>query len=294
MGSARDTPTRGVVRARARRVRVMVIVSSSRVAMAVVAASRARWRGARGVRGAARRGGGARGDGSGRRWARREATHAREASGASAVEAAARALGRGGVIAVPTDTIYGFACCARDDGAVRRMYDIKGRRSGVPVAIAVGDVRDVGAYGSCAHLGEGVLERILPGPVTVLLRQRVAGDVGAKAVSSALNPDVDLIGVRVPGSDFVREVCRAHGGAIALTSANRSGEASTTSATEFEALWGECDEVFDGGTIDTGRLGSTIVDLSSTEREFRIVREGERCAELVRVLEDEFDLIKRA
>ena len=75
-------------------------------------------------------------------------------------------------------------------------------------------------------------------------------------MSSALNPDVDLIGVRVPGSDFVREVCRAHGGAIALTSANRSGEASTTSATEFEALWGECDEVFDGGTIDTGVWGA--------------------------------------
>tara|TARA_B100000003_G_scaffold200991_1_gene208503 strand:+ start:245 stop:1063 length:819 start_codon:yes stop_codon:yes gene_type:complete len=228
------------------------------------------------------------------RRTRVEATRTREATGVNAVEAAVRALGRGGVIAVPTDTIYGFACCARDDGAVRRLYEVKGRRTGVPVAIAVGDAKDVGMYGSCAHLDEGMLERILPGPVTVLLRQRAAGDGGGAAVSSALNPDVDLIGVRVPGSDFVREVCRAHGGAIALTSANRSGEASTTSATEFEALWGECDEVFDGGTIDTGRLGSTIVDLSSTDRDFRIVREGERCAELVRVLEDEFDLKKRA
>ena len=196
------------------------------------------------------------------RRTRVEATRTREATGVNAVEAAVRALGRGGVIAVPTDTIYGFACCARDDGAVRRLYEVKGRRTGVPVAIAVGDAEDVGMYGACAHLDEGMLERILPGPVTVLLRQRAAGDGGGAAVSSALNPDVDLIGVRVPGSDFVREVCRAHGGAIALTSANRSGEASTTSATEFEALWGECDEVFDGGTIDTGRLGSTIVDLS--------------------------------
>ena len=233
------------------------------------------------------RGWGARERGEETRRTRLEATTTREATGVNAVEAAVRALGRGGVIAVPTDTIYGFACCARDDGAVRRLYEVKGRRTGVPVAIAVGDAKDVGMYGACAHLDEGMLERILPGPVTVLLRQRAA-------VSSALNPDVDLIGVRVPGSDFVREVCRAHGGAIALTSANRSGEASTTSATEFEALWGECDEVFDGGTIDTGRLGSTIVDLSSTDRDFRIVREGERCAELVRVLEDEFDLKKRA
>ena len=277
--------------------RPMVSIASSSSRASRCASSRGA--SSRGVARAVKRAWGARGRGARERGeetrrTRLEATTTREVTGVNAVEAAVRALGRGGVIAVPTDTIYGFACCARDDGAVRRLYEVKGRRTGVPVAIAVGDAKDVGMYGACAHLDEGMLERILPGPVTVLLRQRAAGDGGAAAVSSALNPDVDLIGVRVPGSDFVREVCRAHGGAIALTSANRSGEASTTSATEFEALWGECDEVFDGGTINTGRLGSTIVDLSSTDRHFRIVREGERCAELVRVLEDEFDLKKRA
>jgi tRNA threonylcarbamoyl adenosine modification protein (Sua5/YciO/YrdC/YwlC family) len=213
-----------------------------------------------------------------------------DASDANAVARAAAALRRGGVIAVPTDTIYGFAASAANGDAVRRLYEIKGRRAGVPLAIAVGDVRDVGTYGDDGHLREGALARLLPGPTTVLLRRR-RGDAGR--ATPELNPGVDLIGIRVPAHDFVREVCRAHGGAIALTSANRSGETSATAAEEFAELWDACDEVFDGGAIPAKRLGSTIVDLSSRANDFAIVRAGERCDELVRVLEGEFAMTRR-
>ena len=233
----------------------------------------------------ARRAGGARAAGG-------DATRRRaiDASDANAVARAAAALRRGGVIAVPTDTIYGFAASAANGDAVRRLYEIKGRRAGVPLAIAVGDVRDVGTYGDDGHLREGALARLLPGPTTVLLRRR-RGDAGR--ATPELNPGVDLIGIRVPAHDFVREVCRAHGGAIALTSANRSGETSATAAEEFAELWDACDEVFDGGAIPAKRLGSTIVDLSSRANEFAIVRAGERCDELVRVLEGEFAMTRR-
>ena len=213
-----------------------------------------------------------------------------DASDANAVARAAAALRRGGVIAVPTDTIYGFAASAANGDAVRRLYEIKGRRVDVPLAIAVGDVRDVGTYGDDGHLKEGALARLLPGPTTVLLRRR-RGDAGR--ATPELNPGVDLIGIRVPAHDFVREVCRAHGGAIALTSANRSGETSTTAVEEFAELWDACDEVFDGGAIPAKRLGSTIVDLSSRANDFAIVRAGERCDELVRVLEGEFAMTRR-
>ena len=215
---------------------------------------------------------------------------ASDASDANAVARGAAALRRGGVIAVPTDTIYGFAASAANGDAVRRLYEIKGRRAGVPLAIAVGDVRDVGTYGDDGHLREGALARLLPGPTTVLLRRR-RGDAGR--ATPELNPGVDLIGIRVPAHDFVREVCRAHGGAIALTSANRSGETSATAAEEFAELWDACDEVFDGGAIPAKRLGSTIVDLSSRANDFAIVRAGERCDELVRVLEGEFAMTRR-
>ena len=226
------------------------------------------------------------------RSSREDATRRRaiDASDANAVARAAAALRRGGVIAVPTDTIYGFAASAANGDAVRRLYEIKGRRAGVPLAIAVGDVRDVGTYGDDGHLREGALARLLPGPTTVLLRRR-RGDAGR--ATPELNPGVDLIGIRVPAHDFVREVCRAHGGAIALTSANRSGETSATAAEEFAELWDACDEVFDGGAIPAKRLGSTIVDLSSRANDFAIVRAGERCDELVRVLEGEFAMTRR-
>ena len=203
-----------------------------------------------------------------------------------AVRLAVRALGEGKVIAVPTDTIYGFAACARSAVGVEALYRIKSRNAAQPLAIAVGDVRDVGTYGEVEHLPRGLLEAILPGPVTVLTKRRA----GARGASESLNPGVDLIGIRVPNSDFVRAVCRAHQGAIALTSANKSGETSTTAVDEFAPLWDGCERVFDGGRIEAQRLGSTIVDLSSHDGAYAIVREGERCASLMRVLEDVYNL----
>jgi tRNA threonylcarbamoyl adenosine modification protein (Sua5/YciO/YrdC/YwlC family) len=209
----------------------------------------------------------------------------------SALTRCARALADGGVCAVPTDTIYGFAACAKSARGVNALYEIKGRAADVPLAIAVADAEDVGAYGECEHLAEGLLARLLPGPTTVLLRRRQSR--ATTGVAPELNPGVELIGVRVPASEFVRSLCRAHGGAIALTSANKSGETSTTAVEEFQELWSKCDVVVDGGRIPTARSGSTIVDLSSRDGDYRIVRVGERCDELERVLVDEFALQRR-
>jgi tRNA threonylcarbamoyl adenosine modification protein (Sua5/YciO/YrdC/YwlC family) len=219
----------------------------------------------------------------GRAWSASRVVDARDDD---AVGLAVRALAEGKVIAVPTDTIYGFAACARSAVGVEALYRIKSRNAAQPLAIAVGDVRDVGTYGEVEHLPRGLLEAILPGPVTVLTKRRA----GARGASESLNPGVDLIGIRVPNSDFVRAVCRAHQGAIALTSANKSGETSTTAVDEFAPLWDGCERVFDGGRIEAQRLGSTIVDLSSHDGAYAIVREGERCASLMRVLEDVYNL----
>jgi 2',5'-phosphodiesterase len=93
----------------------------------------------------------------------------------------------------------------------------------------------------------------------------------------------------VPDSAFIRSVCRRHGGAIALTSANISGAASPTSAQDFRELWHRCAAVFDGGPLGADRSGSTIVDLSAAGR-FRIVRTGS-APELVRsVLAQKYSL----
>lgn len=79
--------------------------------------------------------------------------------------------------------------------------------------------------------------------------------------------------MRIPDHEFIRAVCRSHGGAIALTSANISGGTSPVSVNEFMHLWPQCAAVFNGKRIQTDRAGSTIVDLSAVGK-FCIVRKG--------------------
>ena len=83
----------------------------------------------------------------------------------------------------------------------------------------------------------------------------------------------DLAGVRIPESDFIRDVCRQHGGAIALTSANLSGATSPLCVNDFAHLWPACAAVFNGMRIEADRAGSTVVVLSQ-QGHFRIVRAG--------------------
>ena len=99
-------------------------------------------------------------------------------------------------------------------------------------------------------------------------------------------------GIRVPGSEFIRGVCRAHGGAIVLTSANISGGSSPTNVADFRGLWSLCAAVFDAGALGVDRAGSTIVDLSQVGS-FTVVREGSEPAGVRHVLTERFSLTER-
>eukprot|EP00892_Ulva_mutabilis_P008163 jgi/Ulvmu1/5719/UM024_0071.1 len=204
--------------------------------------------------------------------AARGAVHAAQAEG---VAVAVRVLQAGGVVAVPTDTLYGLAALGRHDEGIERIYDIKGRASHVPLAVCVGAVEDVAACGDCGGVPVGLLGALLPGPVTVVLPRRADAPL-----SERLNPGRAGVAVRVPDSGFVRDVVRGVGGPVVLTSANRSGQASTVSVGEFRELWGMVDAVFDGGRIEGVRAGSTIVDLQrSAEGVYEILRDGRARAE---------------
>ncbi|XP_020268120.1 yrdC domain-containing protein, mitochondrial isoform X2 [Asparagus officinalis] len=172
------------------------------------------------------------------------------------------------VIAVPTDTLYGFSCDACSAQAVNQIYDIKGRKVTSPLAICVADVSDIPRFATIDHLPHGLLDSLLPGPVTVVLKR---GDFSI--LEKSLNPGLDSIGVRVPDCDFIRSIARGSGSALALTSANLSGQPSSVSIRDFEDLWQYCAYVYDGGLLPCGRAGSTVVDLTKP-RTYKILRPG--------------------
>lgn len=181
---------------------------------------------------------------------------------------AAKAMRQGALLAVPTDTLYGLAVCATDGAAIERVYQVKGRAEHKPLAVCLADVDDIPRFVEVGHLPEGLLEDLLPGPVTLLLRRKVDAPLSPK-----LNPGVASLGIRIPDSQFIRAVCRQHRGGLALTSANPSGASSPVSVAEVERLRPLCDAVFDSGVLGQAREGSTVVDLTEPGQ-FTIVRPG--------------------
>jgi tRNA threonylcarbamoyl adenosine modification protein (Sua5/YciO/YrdC/YwlC family) len=185
-----------------------------------------------------------------------------------AVERAVELLRKGGVVAIPTDTLYGLAGQCTAEASIDRIYEIKGRDRNLPLALCIAEASDVPAYAQCEHLPSGLLDALFPGPVTVVLKHR-QGSI----VARNLNPGRQTVALRVPDSGFIRAVCREAGVGLVLTSANVSGEPSTLAAEQFSGLWPCLDVVFDGGRIVGDPLGSTIVDLSCAEG-YTVLRDG--------------------
>lgn len=184
----------------------------------------------------------------------------------AAVRYAAALLHSGGVIALPTDTVYGFACLAANKQALQRLFDIKERKKDKPIALCLGSRQEIARYGRVDMMAP--FNHLLPGPVTFLLEALpYSHQVGIS--------QTNLVGIRMPDHPFIMQVAQLCNGAIALTSANKSNEGSCLAVKEFKQLWPLLDAVFDGGTlgaIDPMRLGSTIIDLSG--KEGKIVRQG--------------------
>ncbi|THD28932.1 YrdC domain-containing protein mitochondrial [Fasciola hepatica] len=218
----------------------------------------------------------------------------------------------GGVIALPTDTIYGLACSVHSTSALKRIREIKGRSLNKPMAICVDKVSSIPRVCNTYGLPDDLLSALLPGPVTVVL-PRLSDD----PLSVDLNPNVNSLAVRVPDCGFVQKLLcalRAHRNPplhdsdqvdsrdhpLVLTSANLSGDTSTLSVEEFRDIWHLLDVVVDGGSIcssrdsdpEAARAGSTIVDLCSValRREYRVVRTGSALEHTVKILEHDFGL----
>ncbi|XP_075074204.1 uncharacterized protein LOC142161928 [Nicotiana tabacum] len=151
---------------------------------------------------------------------------------------------------------------------VNRIYEIKGHKHTSPLAICVGDVHDIQGYAVTDHLPHGLLDCLLPGPITMVLRR---GE--SSILEKSLNPGLESIGIRVPDYNFIRVIARGSRSALALTSANLSGQPSSINIKDFENLWENCAYVYDGGILPAGRARSKVVDLTKLGK-YKILRPG--------------------
>jgi L-threonylcarbamoyladenylate synthase len=172
------------------------------------------------------------------------------------VERAVAVLRRGGLVAFPTETVYGLGADAANDAAVTKIYRAKGRPAGHPLIVHIGAAAHLARWArDVPESARKLAERFWPGPLTLVLKR-------SPEVHDLVTGGQDTIGLRVPGHPLALELLRAFGGGIAAPSANKFGRISPTSAEHVHRdLGDEVDFILDGGPCEVG-IESTIVDLS--------------------------------
>lgn len=178
------------------------------------------------------------------------------ADDAEGIAEAAAILREGGVVAVPTETVYGLAGRADRDESVAAIYRAKGRPSFNPLIVHVADVTAAARFAVFDERAMRLADAFWPGPLTLVLPLREGAPI-AKAVTAGL-PTVAL---RCPAHPVMQAVIDASGLPVAAPSANRSGAVSpTTAAHVMASLGGKIDALVDGGACTAG-IESTIVAL---------------------------------
>jgi L-threonylcarbamoyladenylate synthase len=179
---------------------------------------------------------------------------------------AVRVLREGGLVALPTETVYGLGADARNELAVRRIFAVKGRPSTHPLIVHVASFEDARAWvAEVPQVAERLAAAFWPGPLTLVMRR-------SPLASDAVTGGQDTVALRVPAHGVALRLLRAFGGGIAAPSANRFGEVSPTCAAHVrEALGNDVDLVLDAGPCQVG-VESTIVDV--TREPLRLLRPG--------------------
>lgn len=169
---------------------------------------------------------------------------------------AAGILRTGGLVAFPTETVYGLGANGLDAQASKKIYEAKGRPSDNPLILHIADMADLG--GIVSEIPEAALllaDRFWPGPLTMIFPK-------AECVPYGTTGGLDTVAVRMPSHPAALELIRAAGVPIAAPSANTSGRPSPTEAGHVrEDMDGRIDCILDGGAVGIG-LESTIVDLT--------------------------------
>jgi L-threonylcarbamoyladenylate synthase len=183
---------------------------------------------------------------------------------------AARVLGAGQVIAMPTDTVYGLAAAIDRRDAIERLYAIKGRPAEKAIPVLIADPADVSRLTPrLSTMAVRLARAFWPGALTLVLPALPGLPPGVTALSS---DEIETVAVRVPDNPVALAIIAAAGGALAVTSANRSGEAPAVEAREVSGLGLPPPLLIVDGGRAPGGLPSTIV--AATSERLEILREG--------------------
>ncbi len=204
------------------------------------------------------------------------------------IEKAGQIIKSGGLVAFPTETVYGLGGDALNPTSSRKIYEAKGRPSDNPLIVHIADFDDIKRIASLdddeytiedvSKKAKKLADLFWPGPMTIILNK-------TDAVPYETTGGLDTVAIRMPSDEVAREFITAAGGYVAAPSANLSGRPSPTRASHvIEDLNDRIDMIIDGGDVDIG-LESTIVDLTGDRP--LILRPGAITAlDLAQVLED--------
>ena len=171
-----------------------------------------------------------------------------------AVETVARILRAGGLVAFPTETVYGLGASATDAVAIAALFHAKGRPADNPMIVHVDDIEEMSRCAVIDRRVETLVARFMPGPLTLVLP-------GRPAIPSIARGGLPTVAVRIPDHPLALHLI-AEAGPLVAPSANRSGRPSPTRAAHVMAdLAGRIDAVIDGGPCRVG-IESTVLDLS--------------------------------
>lgn len=179
---------------------------------------------------------------------------------------AVKILHEGGLVAFPTETVYGLGADAKNPEAVRKIFLAKGRPADHPVIVHIPEASHLSFWAVDISLdAKKLAQAFWPGPLTLILKK-------APEVSDVLTGGQETLGVRVPRHLVAQALLQIFNGGIAAPSANRFGRISpTTASAVYEELNDQVDLILEGGQCEVG-VESTIVDVSSNE--VRVLRPG--------------------
>ena len=183
-------------------------------------------------------------------------------------------LRKGGVVAFPTETVYGLGALATDEQAVQRIFEAKGRPSDNPLIVHIGTKEEVDKYAvDIPEAANKLMDACWPGPLTLVFHKR------AGVIAENVTPGFQTVGIRMPDHPVALRLLKELGAPLAAPSANRSGKPSPTEANHvYEDLQGRIPLIVDGGRTGVG-VESTVLDMTTVPP--TILRPGGMTREMI-------------